>query len=709
MNYDAKTEINIRVNPLRSVISMLMPEIQSNIRKDIINFIESLSYDGFILAGNSVANMIENIDIKGDLDFWVTDKEKYLDVLTEFKSKNPLRYDIYLSMIEMTFENFPVVSLILADRSAEETVNSFDFDYCRCYYTKQTGCMASEVCLNSIFTKTICREIAYGDIRPNRIIKALKYGYSFNKNFWHYHQGLIKNKLKLICHICRVSRKKYYHRDFFCTSHMLNKNILIQNDDLELKYFEQTTLDIKITDPSRVDDSINEFRQIFDKYYMEIKSRLRLPILLSFGPADYDLVKTYVNRIIIFNPVRDGNYLEARFDDKLIRKIKFHNDFDIDIDDEEKPIPKSKSSQKVNKFEEEEEPIPKSKSSRKVNKFKEVEEIEEYEVVEKEVEEKDPMPKSKSSRKVNKCDDDDEIEEPKRKPSRKVNKFDDEDEEPIPKKKSSIKVNKNPKNKSNKKNKSKIKNSSNSSNECENNNQYHGRLNLNYDPSDPTNPIDNVLYLNNNKTSYLRIRQLPKDLKIHAMKNFNEMFALHPEKKHKIIMFLEEVEVNRWQQSYLNTPSYEMNTLRTQSYMYSGFDVSNNNNQLPKKFQIYYDYMKSIDKKYNQVVANWYQDKNDYIAYHADCEDGMIPNAEISIISLYENDVNDSENYRTFSFMPKNDKIDCWYDKVNIMARHGTIITMCGNTQKEFKHGIEKTNDNVIPRISLSFRQMIKT
>ena len=43
------------------------------------------------------------------------------------------------------------------------------------------------------------------------------------------------------------------------------------------------------------------------------------------------------------------------------------------------------------------------------------------------------------------------------------------------------------------------------------------------------------------------------------------------------------------------------------------------------------------------------------------------------------------------------------------LLKHGLIITMCGNTQKEFKHGIEKTDHSVVPRISLSFRQVDET
>src|SRR6185503_12447448 len=115
-----------------------------------------------------------------------------------------LTYDIYPSMIEMTFLNLPTVNLILADMPASEFVKTFDFDYCRCFYTKYypyPGIIASEECLNSIFTKTICNEISYGNIRPSRIIKALKYGYTFNRKFWNYFPELLKLEYK--ASLCR--------------------------------------------------------------------------------------------------------------------------------------------------------------------------------------------------------------------------------------------------------------------------------------------------------------------------------------------------------------------------------------------------------------------------------------------------------------------------------------------------------------------------
>lgn len=176
------------------------------------------------------------------------------------------------------------------------------------------------------------------------------------------------------------------------------------------------------------------------------------------------------------------------------------------------------------------------------------------------------------------------------------------------------------------------------------------------------------------------------------------MWKLHPSKKHKIIIYGNEVEVNRYSQSYLNTFN-DLSHTDHSSYMYSGFDTSANNLKIPFEFQVYYEYMLSQDNKYNQMIANWYQDKNDYIAQHSDCQRGMIENAKITILSLYpENCTNNARK-----LILKSKKTNKEY---HIELLHGSLVSMCGTTQSEFTHGIAKCKENMPQRISLSFRQM---
>jgi alkylated DNA repair dioxygenase AlkB len=214
------------------------------------------------------------------------------------------------------------------------------------------------------------------------------------------------------------------------------------------------------------------------------------------------------------------------------------------------------------------------------------------------------------------------------------------------------------------------------------------------------NNIPRVIQLNESGTSFITIDYLSDELKEKGIETFENMWKLHPENKHKIIRFEEEMEVFRYSKSYLNTPT-DLSDISKKSYMYSGFDVSKNNDELPEEFNPFYEFIKEMDHKYNQVVANWYEDESDFIAQHSDCKRGMIKNAKISIISFHEKD----DDYRTLIVRPRkgtNSNADIF--KINL--HHGTIITMHGNTQDEFTHGIDKKHEHQPQRMSLSFRQM---
>jgi hypothetical protein len=212
-----------------------------------------------------------------------------------------------------------------------------------------------------------------------------------------------------------------------------------------------------------------------------------------------------------------------------------------------------------------------------------------------------------------------------------------------------------------------------------------------------------IIQLNKSGSSYITIDFLPDDLELLTYRQFKNMWNLHPPKKHKIIMYEKEVHVSRYSQSYLNTYT-NLDHTNHSSYMYSGFDVSNNNQDIPDLFKPYYDYVKSLDQKYNQIIANWYFDQTNYIAQHSDCTLGMIDNHKICIISLYP--CYDDSQFRYISFKFKNIN-DPLYDVLHIRLEQCMILTMHGDIQKEFTHGIDKQDGcDKMSRISLSFRQM---
>ena len=216
--------------------------------------------------------------------------------------------------------------------------------------------------------------------------------------------------------------------------------------------------------------------------------------------------------------------------------------------------------------------------------------------------------------------------------------------------------------------------------------------------------IPQVIKLNNSGTAYVSINYLPEELTTQLSQDFPKLWALHPEPRHKIIMFEKEYEVPRWSKSYGCTWNSLTHT-KSSSYMYSGFDTSANNDSVPSEFEPYYSWAKNTDPKFNQVIANWYGEQ-DYIAPHADCMRGMVPNAKIAICSAYGN--NDPNNFRTIEFKPKSDRVGSVADIIKIKLPHGSVLTICGQTNKQFVHGIPRESNQVCPRISLSFRQMIE-
>ncbi len=139
--------------------------------------------------------------------------------------------------------------------------------------------------------------------------------------------------------------------------------------------------------------------------------------------------------------------------------------------------------------------------------------------------------------------------------------------------------------------------------------------------------------------------------------------------------------------------------------MYSGIERFEDLT-LPAPFQKFLDFLNEKEPidKYNQVIVNWYANGKDYVAQHSDCQKEMIPNASIAIVTLCE----DEKFPRVLKITPKNLKNeinDILYKHLAIELRHGCIITMHGETQNNFKHGVPKAFDNITSRMSLTFRK----
>lgn len=158
-----------------------------------------------------------------------------------------------------------------------------------------------------------------------------------------------------------------------------------------------------------------------------------------------------------------------------------------------------------------------------------------------------------------------------------------------------------------------------------------------------------------------------------------------------------EEKCERYYKSYLNTPKYP--TIANKSYMFSGKNLDEIENNLPNIFGQYYNYIKKLDNNYNQVVINYYETEKDYIPFHRDWTHNMIPNYEISILTLNQK----NKKNRIFEIQSVND----FNKKYNIELFNGLIITMGGQFQSNFRHSVLKlsNNDYINKRLSITFRQ----
>ena len=128
-------------------------------------------------------------------------------------------------------------------------------------------------------------------------------------------------------------------------------------------------------------------------------------------------------------------------------------------------------------------------------------------------------------------------------------------------------------------------------------------------------------------------------------------------------------------------------------YTYSGKKLQRHNwNNLLLEIKEKIENITSI--KFNSVLANLYRDGNDSMGFHSDDEEELGSKPIIASISLGEN--------RPLIFKHKKEDITH-----RIEQNHGDIILMTGNTQQEWKHGINKSKKITLPRINLTFRTII--
>ncbi len=220
-----------------------------------------------------------------------------------------------------------------------------------------------------------------------------------------------------------------------------------------------------------------------------------------------------------------------------------------------------------------------------------------------------------------------------------------------------------------------------------------------------------IIHFTKDKLSYIKIEYLSETLLQYTNENYKHLFDKHPIERCNILQYNKKnndwnnLEKDRWMKSYLSTPKHDKNIKK--SYMFSGTNTNTNDNindDLPNIFIPYYEHVKTIDSLYNQVVINWYLNGEDNIPYHSDCDAKMINDYKICIINL--NETNDE--CRKLSFIKDENKADenCIINNLNIKLYNCMMITMYGNIQKYYKHGVIEDSNIKSSRISISLRQI---
>ncbi|MDT0593381.1 alpha-ketoglutarate-dependent dioxygenase AlkB family protein [Glaciecola petra] len=94
---------------------------------------------------------------------------------------------------------------------------------------------------------------------------------------------------------------------------------------------------------------------------------------------------------------------------------------------------------------------------------------------------------------------------------------------------------------------------------------------------------------------------------------------------------------------------------------------------------------------FNSVLANLYRDGSDSMGMHADDEPELGVNPTIASVSLGQT--------RRFTFKQKQSK-----ESVKIELQHSSLLTMAGQTQTYWQHGMNKSRTQTGPRINFTFR-----
>jgi alkylated DNA repair dioxygenase AlkB len=105
---------------------------------------------------------------------------------------------------------------------------------------------------------------------------------------------------------------------------------------------------------------------------------------------------------------------------------------------------------------------------------------------------------------------------------------------------------------------------------------------------------------------------------------------------------------------------------------------------------------KATAARFNSVLLNYYRDHRDSMGLHSDDEPELGPAPVIASLSLGEQ--------RTFILRHRHGREQ---RPVRIELVSGSLLLMQGETQKYWRHGIDKQSRPCGPRVNLTFRRII--
>ena len=165
---------------------------------------------------------------------------------------------------------------------------------------------------------------------------------------------------------------------------------------------------------------------------------------------------------------------------------------------------------------------------------------------------------------------------------------------------------------------------------------------------------------------------------------FQTLMKQMPWKKSELLLNGQLVKTPRLQ-SWMGDP-----IVRSGTYSQSRLDWSPELDALRKRLE------KLLDKKFDYVLLNLYQDGSDYVGYHADREVYRDEDL-IASISLGAS--------RRFLVKPIVGPDEATNGLLEWTLKNGDLLTMNGEMQRHYKHTVPKTSKPVGPRINLTFRQ----